>query len=108
MVVWSRTYSVDGKSVATESDKDGDGVFESLILYSPDTDDIEIFKRNADGTVTPASTAEIESVKKMTAAAMEPLGKLSEHPEMSDADFGRLIEESRQKIQEIERTNAIH
>lgn len=108
MVVWSRTFSVDGKSVATESDEDGDGVFESVILHSPDTDDIKIFKRNADGTVTPASTAEIESVKKTTAAALEPLGKLSDHPEMSDVEFGRSIEESRQKIQEIDRTNAIH
>jgi hypothetical protein len=101
MVVGSRTYSVGGKSIATEGDEDGDGVFESLMLHSPDTDDLEIFKRHADGTVEPESTAEIKLVKKTTALAMEPLKKGIQNPNMSDEEISKSLEEARQKIQQL-------
>jgi len=101
MVVWSRTYSAGGKSIATESDEDGDGMFESLMLFSPDTDGLEIFKRHAKGTVEPESTAEIELVKKTTALAMEPLAKGIQNPDMSDEDISKSLEEARKKIQQL-------
>jgi hypothetical protein len=108
MAVWSRTYSVNGKSIATDSDDDGDGMFESLMLHSPDSDDLEIFRRKGDGTVMPTSTAEIELVKKESSIALEPLAKGIQNPNMSDEELGKAIEESRQKIQELDQTNGIH
>jgi hypothetical protein len=107
MVVRSRNYSLDGKSIATELVSAGNGMFLSLIVHSPLGSDMEIFKRKGDGTVTPASTAEIDSVKKGSGFALEPLRKSIEHSEMSNADFGRSIEESPQKIQELNKTNRI-
>jgi hypothetical protein len=64
MVIASRTYSMNGESLAIESDEDGDGLFEHLMVFYPGNNELEIFARHADGTVTPSSTAEIELVKK--------------------------------------------
>jgi hypothetical protein len=64
MVVWSRNYILDGNSIATELVSPADGTFSSITVRSPDKHKMEIFKRNEDGSVKPANTAEIDSVNK--------------------------------------------
>jgi hypothetical protein len=63
MVVWLRKYILNGNSIATEIVSPGDGKFLSLIVRSPDKHEFEIFKRNGDESITPASAAEIDSFK---------------------------------------------
>jgi hypothetical protein len=63
MVVWSRKYILDGNVIATEVVAPSDGKFLSLIVRSPDKHGMEIFKRNGDGSVTPANKMEIDSFK---------------------------------------------
>ena len=52
-----------------ESDEDGDGSLESITVFRPDTDDFEMFTRQADGTVRPVSTQKLDSIKRQEAVA---------------------------------------
>jgi hypothetical protein len=56
LAVQSRSLYADGKLVAAESDEDGDGTLDSITVFSPGTDEFEVFTRLADGTVKPIST----------------------------------------------------
>jgi hypothetical protein len=59
-----------------ESDEDGDGFLETIILHAPAAKDIEVFKRQRDGSVRPVSTPVLEVWKKM---------------EATQADIGRMM-----------------
>jgi hypothetical protein len=99
----TRNYLVGGKSVLAESDEDGDGFFESVMVFDPATDDFEMFIRKPDGSVKPISTQTLEATKKQTAVVDESLRKLFQKPDMSDKELSNLLEENRQKIESIEK-----
>jgi len=65
MAVVTRSYLVNDKLQITESDDDGDGSLETLILHAPERSGIEVFKRHPDGTTRPVSTAALAIYKKM-------------------------------------------
>ena len=69
--VTSRAYFAGGKTVAIENDEDRDGFFESLIVYRSDTDDIEAFTRQRDGSVQPVSARVLHALKSQDAAFSE-------------------------------------
>ncbi len=74
----SRGYEV-GEFEAIESDEDGDGIFESLVLYNTKTKELEAFSRDRDNSVTPvdAKTLAIhkEQLLRITSFWDETLGK---------------------------------
>jgi hypothetical protein len=69
----SRAYMVSGDTVMIESDEDGDGIFEKMILYHPGKGDMDEFTRRVDGSVTPVSTKTLEADKLEHAAAMKKI-----------------------------------
>jgi len=104
----TRSYLADGKLVMAESDEDGDGSFESITVFRPDTDSFEMFTRQADGTVKPVSTQKLDSIKRQKALADESLGKLLDNPDMTSKEIGDLLERNRHTIEAIkkEKTNS--
>jgi len=99
----TRMYLVGGKCAMAETDEDGDGTFESVTVFDPGTDDFEIFRRQPDGSVKPASTQTVEATKKQKAVVDESMNKLLQRPNMSDKELSDLLQENRQKISDIEK-----
>lgn len=103
LAVTSRCYLAGGKLVMVESDEDGDGVFESLTVFNPDTEDFEKFIRQPDGSVKPMSTQSIDATKRMKAVADESLRTLLQNPDMTNREVEDLLEKNRQKIEAIKK-----
>lgn len=59
-----RSYYHEGKMLAEEGDEDGDGFFETLILFDVNEEPVEAFERSKDGTVTPFSKEKLSALKK--------------------------------------------
>jgi len=59
-----RSYSLNGKFTCNEIDQDGDGFYESLVIYGENMNDFEQFIRNLDGTVEPISNEKYEEQKR--------------------------------------------
>jgi hypothetical protein len=53
--ITTRTFCLHGEPVYVESDENGDGFFESLMIAGETMDDFEQFTRKPDGTVEPIS-----------------------------------------------------
>jgi hypothetical protein len=58
----TRAFCVDGKAVAVEEDKNGDGFFEELTGFGKNGD-FEVFNRGRDGAITPLGSAELEDLR---------------------------------------------
>src|SRR5262245_51901571 len=67
MALYSRTYFANGKAVMIESDDDRDGRLKYLTIFGPTEDDVEMFTREADGTVKPVITQRLDILKKQRA-----------------------------------------
>jgi hypothetical protein len=101
MAVYDRNYLVDGKMVMGETDKDGDGFFESVTVFNPVTDNFEMFTRQPDGSVKPISTQTLNVTKKQNAVVAETMNNLFQKTNMSDEELGDLLEKTRQKVQDL-------
>jgi len=71
--VWSvtRMYLVSNEIVSVEDDRDGDGVFESMIAFNSSKSDLEVFLRREDGSTFVAPTSVKASFQKMVRAIDE-------------------------------------
>jgi len=99
-VVGSRSYHVGGKTVLIEGDDDGDGLFETLIAYSSDSDDFEVFTREANGSVRPASTRVLEAHKKQSAAFAEFFQVMRASTNLDDQTIEERIRRTQKKVQD--------
>jgi hypothetical protein len=59
----TRSFLVNGKVVAAESDEDGDGFFETFTVFDPGTDDFEWFIRTPDGRIAPQTSEKLQELK---------------------------------------------
>ncbi len=100
--VTSRAYHVGGKTVSIEGDDDGDGVFETLIVYRADSDDMEVFTRDASGSVRPASTQVLEAHKRQNAAFAEFFENTLMATNLDSATVEERIRATQKKIQETQ------
>jgi hypothetical protein len=107
MAVEARSYLVAGNLVLTEGDEDGDGMFESIMAIDPKTKDIEMFVRQADGSVRLASSRVVEAHKKMFGAVAEFFDELSNTnatpASLDDDTIEQRIRATQQKIQDAQR-----
>ena len=101
LAVTSRGYLVGGDLVMTESDEDGDGVFETIAVYRPGTRDMEVFTRQPDGSVKPVSTQTLQAYKKQNAAISEFWDKAFDK-KFDEKKLPDLIRETQKKIQDAE------
>jgi hypothetical protein len=67
----SRNYYLHGKLIWGEADDTGDGVMESLLIFSADGGIAEAFNRDPDGNVAPVPTERLEEMRKKLQEARE-------------------------------------
>ena len=59
-----RSYYHQGKMLVEEGDEDGDGFFETMILFDANEQPVEAFRKSQDGTVTQFSKEKFLELKK--------------------------------------------
>lgn len=59
-----RSYHHAGRMLVSEGDEDGDGFFETMILFDEKEQPVQAFTKNKDGTVTPFSEAMLGELKR--------------------------------------------
>jgi hypothetical protein len=64
----SRLFVVSGNSVLLESDEDGSGKFETVVLFNEPKGGLEVFKRQPDGSVKPADDKTIAAFRRQFSA----------------------------------------
>lgn len=101
LTITSRSYLAGGDLVMTESDEHKSGRFDTIAVYRPGTDDMEIFTRQADGSVKPVSTRTLSAYKQQAAAASDFFNELPTNA--SDSEISKRLQETRQKIQDAEK-----
>jgi hypothetical protein len=71
-------FIINGKTVATVSDeKSGNGFFESIMIFDPDTGDFDEYIRSTNGLVTPIDSSKLEELKVKFIKAAEVFEKMS-------------------------------
>lgn len=90
----------------SEIDEDGDGLFEHIDVHNPATDEFELFVKKPDGSVVPESTKKIQLIKKEEAVADEAMGNLIKNPNPSDEEISKVLQESRKKIQDLQKQDS--
>jgi len=93
----SRSYFVGGKLVMSETDEDGDGICETIALYRPGTDDVEIYTRQTDGSVKPVSDSAIELFKQKRNISLEA-GRDLLSTNFDDERAVKIIRDAQQKV----------
>lgn len=98
-VTWG--LHLGGRLVATDSDEDADGHFETIMVKRPDSTDLEVFHRSIDGSVKPASANTVAAYQKQTATFAEFFGKAITAG-VEDGRGEKLRNEARGKLLEAE------
>lgn len=93
----ARSFYVGSHMAVTESDEDGDGFFEMVVVYREDPKDVSAFVRERDGSVRPADVNVVEALRKQDAVLSEFWSKPVRDPDKIDA----ATKELRGKIKEI-------
>jgi hypothetical protein len=63
----SRLFRIDKQTTFCESDEDGDGHFETVMINYGSKRSLEAFERSTDGSVVPLSSAKLKALNKQTA-----------------------------------------
>ena len=103
MVISERSYMAGGDLVTTESDQHNSGKFDTIAVYHPGTDDIEVFTRLADGSVKPVSTQTLQAYKKQNAAIADFFTAIWTKTNASDEEISERVQATRKKIQDAEK-----
>jgi hypothetical protein len=108
MVVTSRSYLVGGDLVVTEADEKHDGTLQTIAVYHPGTNDMEIFTRQPDGSVKPVNTQILDAYKKQN-AAMDEFWNEAFDKNMNEDKLPDLMHDTQKKMQdaEFDKTNGI-
>ena len=106
LTISSRSYLAGGDLVMTESDEHNSGRLDTIAVYHPGTDDMDVFTRQADGSVKPVSAQTLKAYKKENAAVAEFIGQMFTNTNVSNAEITRRIEETQQKIRSAEGENS--
>ena len=95
--VTTRSFYVGPHMGVTESDEDGDGLFEMVVVYREDPEDVNAFVRERDGLVRPAEMKMVETLRKQN----ELLTEFWSKPERDSEKMEAAIMEMREKMKEI-------
>ncbi len=98
----TRSFMVGGDVMMMETDEDGDGRFETVIVYHPPKNDLEVFAKAQDGSVKPVSSKTLAAYKKQHFAISEFFD--SAFDKDMDADkFSEKVQETQRKIRGAEK-----
>jgi outer membrane lipoprotein-sorting protein len=103
LAISARSYLAGGDLVTTESDEHKSGKFDTVAVYHPGTDEMEVFTRQADGSVKPASTQTLQAYKKQNAAVSDFIGTMWTNTNASDEEISERIQATQKKIQDVEK-----
>lgn len=56
-------FIINGKTIATESDEDGDGFFEEIMIFDPENGDFEKYMRSTNWALTPIDSFDLNELK---------------------------------------------
>lgn len=90
-----RSYMVGGETVMMEADEDGDGFFETTLVYRPSTSDMEVFTRKRDGSVQAVSARTLAAYRNQNAAMAEFWDKAFDKDTDADKFVDRLKDTQR-------------
>ena len=94
----TRSFYAGKNACASESDDDGDGFFENMVVYGEKPEDVCMFVRGKDGSVRPADAKTLAALRKQTDLISEFWSSpVSRDPKKVDA----AIDEARDKLKEI-------
>jgi hypothetical protein len=102
LVLWSRSYLLSGKLVMMECEEHEPGKLDTICVYIPDTDAMEVFTRQADGSVKPVSTR-LLSLYKEESATVSDLFRTLNNTNTTEAQWEQKVQEIKQKAKEIEK-----
>ena len=102
LTICSRSYLAGGDLVMTESDEHKSGRFDTITIYRPGTDAMEVFTRQADGSVKPVSTHLLSAYKEDEATEKDFFRTLN-NTNTTEAQWDAKVQETKQKAQEIEK-----
>lgn len=70
---WSavRNFMISGHEILIEEDKDGDGFFQTRIVFDQQSDDLEVFLLHKDGSVVVAASETREAYRRMFSAVKD-------------------------------------
>ncbi|HMO41463.1 MAG TPA: hypothetical protein PKE26_16310 [Kiritimatiellia bacterium] len=71
----ARSLILNGDARYIESDEDGDGFFESIMLPGRDMDEFEAFTRLKDGSIVPLTSKDYSEMKSKATEATKTLNK---------------------------------
>ncbi len=97
----SRSYLAGGDLVMTESDEHKTGSLDTIAVYRPGTDSMEVFTRQADGSVKPVSARTLSAYKQQATAVSDFFSTMTTNA--SDAEITERIQETQQKIRDAEK-----
>ena len=103
LVINARSYFADGALVMTESDEHKSGKLDTIAVYHPGTDEMEIFTRQTDGSVKAVSTQMLQAYKKQNAAVSDFFNTMQTDTNTTDAEISKRIQETQKKIQDAEK-----
>lgn len=85
----SREFVVSGDTVMIEIDEDGNGSYETIVIYNSPKNDMEAFVRRVDGSVVPVDAKTLAALKEQHAATSEfwsqSLGEKADPAKFPDA-----------------------
>ena len=81
----ARSFYVGSHMAVTESDEDGDGFFEMVVVYREDPKDVNAFVREWDGSVRLADVNVVKALRKQDAVLSEFWSKPVRDPDKIDA-----------------------
>jgi gas vesicle protein len=103
LAISARSYLAGGNLVTTESDEHKSGKLDTVAVYHPGTDDMEVFTRQADGSVKPASTQTLRAYKKQNAAISDFIGTIWTNTNTNDEEILERIQATQKKIQDAQK-----
>lgn len=101
LVIRARSYFAGGDLVMTESDEHKSGRFDTIAVYRSGTDDMEIFTRQAGGSVKPVSTRTLSAYKQQEAAVSDMFLTLPTNA--TDAEISERLQETQKKVQDAQK-----
>jgi len=92
----TRSYLVSGEIFTTEEDKDGDGFFETMIVFDPSKKELEVFLPQKDGSTVVAPAAVKASYQKIF-RAVDEFNRIWEAP-VHEKTFEKVMIETKEGI----------
>ena len=102
LAIDSRLYFVEGNLMMAEYAEHTPGKLDTICIYYPGTNTMEVFTRSDDGSIKPVSTRALLGYEQENAANSDFFRTLN-NTNTTDAQWDQKVQETKQKIQDAEK-----